>query len=219
MCKGYKQFCGIGVCGNSAVLQGPNSDVKLYIPQRLHGFVSGHIHTDPTPFLQFIPESECLVSPIVEYNWNAFQNKLNDDVCYKIVVPHCIRNSCDLQSIKVRHGDIHKNLPFLESSHFDVHEKQIDIYAKHFSQFICTSCKQVCQAEAEIFVFGSITPLLHPPVSAAVRLYISSTLYETRDLNKVCYSGVCIIQHSLIRLILGPKCECLSDQNMDRCDI
>ena len=66
-CRGYKQFYGIRVRGNRAVLQGPKSDVKLQVPPGLHGLISGHMHTDPTPFLHAIPESECLVAPIVDY--------------------------------------------------------------------------------------------------------------------------------------------------------
>ena len=91
--KGYKMFCGIKLNGKSAVLQGPRSDVQLHIPEGLHGFISGHAHTDPTPFLNVIPESECLVSPIMEYNCSF--TSISD--CFKglfeIKIPHCLRNS------------------------------------------------------------------------------------------------------------------------------
>ena len=66
--KGYKLFAGVRLDGNKAVLQGPGSDVQLHIPEGLHGFISGHAHTDPNPFLKAIHKTECLVSPIAEYN-------------------------------------------------------------------------------------------------------------------------------------------------------
>ena len=56
--KGYRTFFGIRVYGQSAILQAPNSAVKLFIPDGLHGFVFGHIHTDVKSFLNVIPEDD-----------------------------------------------------------------------------------------------------------------------------------------------------------------
>ena len=186
--RGYKQFCGIRVRRNRAVLQGPKSDVKLHIPDGLVGFISGHMHTDPTPFIHAIPESECLVAPIVDYTTCTEKPCFTN--WFKIVIPHCIDNKEDRKHVRVRHGDIYKNIPFSEIPSDDwffvVRGQDIIIYTKHFSQFICTSCKKVCQAEAKAFIFGSIPSLQYRPIRAAVRLYITSPLYQIQDYNKVC---------------------------------
>ena len=191
--KGFKRITGMRVRGESAVLQAPRSAVKLYIPEGLDIYLSGTVHTDPTPFLHVIPLTECLISPIAEYRlvsgdkwWNIwFKN-----IWFKIKVPHCLRKWSDLKSIKVMHGDIHKNVPFSElpssTCHYEVDLNYITIYTKGFSQFICTSCKKTCQAEARAFVFGSISPLVETrPITAALKLYLTSALFKIQDYNQV----------------------------------
>ena len=184
--KGYRRFAGIRLLGRTAVLQAPQSSVKLYAPEGLDGFVYGHMHTDPAPFLYAIPESECLVSPVVDYHM-FIKECIRPDKSFKIFVPHCINNAKDLKHIKVRCGDIHRNVPFseLSSDDFDVNITHITIHTKHFSQFICTSCNNVCRAEANALIFGSMSPMWHTPTTAALRLYIASTLYTTQDFKKV----------------------------------
>ena len=157
--KGYRRFAGIRLLGRTAVLQAPQSSVKLYAPEGLDGFVYGHMHTDPAPFIHAIPESECLVSPVVDYHM-LIKECIRPDKSFKIFVPHCINNVKDLKHIKVRCGDLHRNVPFsqLSSDDFDVNINYIIIHTKHFSQFICTSCNNVCRAEANALIFGSMSP-------------------------------------------------------------
>ena len=189
--KGFKRITGIRVRGESAVLQAPKSAVKLYIPEGLDAYVSGTVHTDPTPFLHAIPQSECLISPIVEYHLVS-DDKLGN-IWFKIKVPHCLRKWGDLKSIKVKHGDIHKGVPFTElpsrNCHYEVDLNHITIHTQGFSQFICTSCKNICQAEARAFIFGSISPLIETrPITAALRLYLTSALFKIQDYNQVSSS-------------------------------
>ena len=122
--KGYKQFIGIHVYGGKAVLQDPKSDVRLCIPEGNYGFILGHSHTNPTPFLDHIPKSECLVSRIVQYN--CLFARCSERL-FKIKVPHCVRNSMQFQQIRVRHGDIYKKLPFYDKCTFTVDEQFITI--------------------------------------------------------------------------------------------
>ena len=200
--KGNNQFYGIRVQGNRAVLQGPDSGAKLHVPSGLDGFISGHMHLDANPFLQFIPESECLVSPIVEYIWSPSEGK-ESVPWFKIKIPHCVTKYDDLKTIKVRHGDIHKSLPFVElptiTCHFDVDTNHIIIYTQHFSQFICTSCRKLCQAEAKAFIFGSISPFQYKPIRSTLKLYLCSPLYNLLDYKMVSNmddNTTCFIQHS-----------------------
>ena len=139
------------------MLQGPGSDVQLHIPEGLHGFISGHAHTDPTPFLDHIPESDCLVSPIAEYNC-SFTSSCPKRL-FEIIVPHCVRNQEFSQHIRVWHGDTHNKTPFLDKSTFVVDEKYIKIQTYGFSQFFCTipGCQESCYGNPKAFIFGRIT--------------------------------------------------------------
>ena len=75
------------------------------------------------------------------------------------------------------------------SSYFQVDNKYITIYTRHFSQFICTSCAQVCRGQGRAFMFGKITPrkTSEPKAdpTASLRLYICSPLHKIRDYREV----------------------------------
>ena len=185
--KGYKQFTGVRVHGESAVLQGPGS-VQLHIPEGLLGFISGHAHTDPTPFLDHIPESECLVSPIVEYNCSfSYSCPIG---LFKIKIPHCVENKKHFLHIRVWHGDIYKKIPFHQRSTFTVNAQYITIQTSTFSQFICThaGCQESCYGNPKAFIFGRITPLRYLPIYSALRIYMCSPLYDISDFKQVYLS-------------------------------
>ena len=181
--KGYKLFAGVRMDGKKAVLQGPGSDVQLGIPEGIHGFISGHAHTDPNPFLKAIPKTECLVSPTVEYNCTFNSN--SHKRLFEIKVPHCVRNRKQFQHFRVWHGDIHKRLPFTKHTNYRVHDQHLTIYTSHFSQFICTVCSQSCHGNAKAFIFGRITPLRYHPIKSALRIYMCSPLYDITDFKRV----------------------------------
>ena len=183
--KGYRLYFGVQVNGEKAVLQGPGSDVQLHIPEGLHGFISGHAHTDPTPFLDHIPESDCLVSPIAEYNC-SFTSSCPKRL-FETIVPHCVRNQEFFQQIRVWHGDIHNKTPFLDKSTFVVDEKYIKIQTYGFSQFFCTipGCQESYYGNPKAFIFGRITPLKYPPIKSALRIYMCSPLYDILDFEQV----------------------------------
>ena len=183
--KGYKLFTGVRMNGNKAVLQGPGSDVQLHIPEGLHGFISGHAHTDPTPFLDHIPQSECLVSPIAEYNCSLISNCPEE--LFETKVPHCLKDRKQFPYIRVHHGDIYTGVSFVEMLSFTVDEKFITIKTSSFSQFICTvaGCHEKCYGNPKVFVFGRITPLKYQPIYSALRTYMCSPLYDILDFEQV----------------------------------
>ena len=192
--KNSRQFSGARVHGNSTILHGPESDIRLHIPAGLYGFVFGHGHTNPLPFLNHIPESETLVGPIAEFN-STITDLEKEDQWFKVEIPHCIRKQRYLKSIKVRHGDIYKDIPFTESPsdncYFEVNERFVIIYTRHFSQFICSCCGNPCEGEAKGFVFGSISPLQCTPITAALTVYICSPLYNILDYKMVRQRNIC----------------------------
>ena len=77
---GKKEFIGICLTGEKGVLQEPQSAVQLNIPEGQKGFISGHVHTDLAPFGDAIPDSECPVSPIVEYHFNSGQKEQGENL-------------------------------------------------------------------------------------------------------------------------------------------
>ena len=200
--KGYNLFSGLRVYGKRAQLQGPNSDVELVIPEGYHGFVSSHAHTDITPFLRVIPESECLVSPIVEYN-SSFKSYL-----FGIRVPHCVTDRKLFQHFRVWHGDICKNKPFKRYEYFRTDDQYLTIFTNSFCQFFCTisGCGERCHGSPVAFIFGGISPLRFPPVKAALRLYMCSPLYNIQDFKRVSLLLNNLVEYSIKRLHLN-KCQ------------
>ena len=168
------------------MLQGSGSDVQLHIPEGLHGLISGHAHTDPTPFLDHIPQSDCLVSPIADYNCSLIISNCPEEL-FEIKVPHCLKDRKQLHHIRVRHGDIYNGVPFVEMLSFTVDEKYITIKTSSFSQFICTvaGCQEKCSGNPKAFVFGRITPLKYQPIYSALRIYMCSPLYDILDFEQV----------------------------------
>ena len=188
MQKDFKNYAGVRVRGNGAVLQAPGSAVKLTAPTGLDAFVMGHVHTDPKPFLHLIPDAECLVSPVVDYHC-FFNEDKPGSAWFKVKIPHCITKKKILKTVKVRHGDIYKNVPFTEvpsaDCHFEVDEQYVTIFTRHFSQFICTSCAKVCHGDGKAFIFGRMSSLTYTPLNAALRLYVCSPLYRIDDYRQV----------------------------------
>ena len=61
----------------------------------------------------------------------------------------------------------------------ELDDKYIYIWTDHFSQFICSCCKDVCGGNAQVMIFGSISPPQYTPRRSSVRIYACSPLYET----------------------------------------
>ena len=211
--KGYLTYFGVRVQGAGGVLQSKASDVVLYISKGLHAFVYGYIHTDPGPFLEKIPEGHCLVAPIVEYHYDATNDVSNKELFFKIKIPHCVTLKEDFKLIRVQHGDIHDGVAFTQlptlSSYFRVDEKYITIYTRHFSQFICTGCEEMCYGQARAFMFRRITPskISQSKVdpAASLRLYICSPLHKIRDYREVSTTNPLMYsQYYNVFTVVGP---------------
>ena len=194
MTKGFTRYACIRSQGDGGTLQAPGSAVQLLVPEDLDVLVMGHAHTDVKQFLEIVPEEECFVSPVAEYHCTFKEAKQKS---FSLRVPHCVKNTEHLQHVRVRHGDIHRNICFEDvpraqrntlnqECYFEVDENYITIYTTHFSQFVCSVCKKVCCGDGKAFIFGGLSPLAFaPPLSAAVRLYICSPLFRIEDYRMV----------------------------------
>ena len=189
--KGHKSFIAARVNGRGGILQGAYSEVGLRIPEGLRGVVYGCVHTDPRPFLNAIPDNECLVAPIVEYYFTPDGCRQNKMKMFAIKMRHCVKEPSDLSGIVVRHGDIHTNKEFQTAPtgtcFYEVDAQFITIYTTRFSQFICTrpGCVQSCVGQAKAFVFGKILPYTSLAPVASLRLYVCSPLHDIKDYENV----------------------------------
>ncbi len=194
------------VTGTGGILKSPHSDVCLEIPNGLHGTIEGYIDLDPKSYLEHIPESECLIAPIPDYTSNARQN--NNDSSgqpyYKIKLRHTVTNENDLRFIKVRHGDIHNNTPFTLIPHkhtaqpgatafWQADREYITITTKHFSQFICSCCKMLCEDNVQAFVFGALRDIPRNGIHADMKVFLCPALFRIMD-----YRWVCYLKHFLV---------------------
>ena len=180
----------------------PVSNVTLYIPKSVNATVITHIHTNTLPFHEVIPENECFIAPIPEITIIPRHDKVGKDrgsIWYQLRIPHCVRDSSKLNSIRVRHGNIHSNktfslVPALQkygahnftlNCYYEVDSSYVTIHTRTFSQFVCTSCERICHGNAKAFLFGSLRPYGSLSMVTALRLYVCSPLYNIKDYRMV----------------------------------
>ena len=179
--------------GRSCTIQGSNSEILLHIPDGVYAAILGNIHTNPTKFRRHIPRKDCLVAPICEYHLQPFIRKiLPRQARYMLQVPHVVRNVSKVtKHIRVRHGDLHSNriLPVyhLEKDKYEIDEKYVTVYAKHFSSFIITAeAINCCSGRANVLLFGSLSNSSEMGPLVTVRMYLSSLHSEIKDHISVC---------------------------------
>ncbi len=90
--KGYKDHIAKYIADTTCTLELPRSDIRVIIPAGINGLFTGYIELDPTPYLQSIPENECLIAPIPAFTFN--EN-------WKIPSPH--RKNLPKFQIKLKH--------------------------------------------------------------------------------------------------------------------
>ncbi len=183
------------VDGRGAKVKYLDSDVILTVPDGIHCTLIGCIHTHDYDLLNEIPEDECLISPIPDYTCFVKQKPTSQQM-FKIRIPHCVRNNKKLNSILVRKGDIHKNIPFQviprkteftppTQTCYEVDETSITVYTSGFSQFICTSCNKECDREIHGKLYGSHVMLSSNHLAHISELYLVGPLYSIKDFQKV----------------------------------
>ncbi len=183
--------------GMGVTLQGPHSDVQIDLLQGTQGTIVGHVELNPQAFLQHIPESECLIAAIPDY---TFYSKYNHKLSlikhkFKITIRHTLENPEDLPYIRVRHGDIYKGTQFELIPHKDDNPAGNEIYweadinniiitTTHFSQFLCTSCKIICDTRLVAFVTGTIREIDSCRIAESV-LFMCPLQFTTKDYKMV----------------------------------
>ncbi len=200
MHKGSQAYLATTVSGHPVTLRGPSSDVKVDIPGGIHGILVGHVELNPGLFLQYIPQNECIITAIPDFKFTAtkeIEHTLKRPK-FQIRLKHTIDNVEDLKYIRVRHGDIHKDIDFDLIPHNDNNPEGNEIYweadinfititTNGFSQFLCTSCKKLCDTRLAAFVSGAMKDLGSCIVAETV-LIISPLQFTTKDYKLVSLS-------------------------------
>ena len=178
----------------SCAILDPSPSVNLLVPDTTETrYFSANIHLSRSLFTGVIPENECLVAAIPEFH--SFPEKtLPADKFYKIRLEHCLKSAEERKWLVVRQGCAKTGQKFEEICHFpqatgdaaffDVDECYVTIYTHHFTEFICTVCKKVCEQRARMFIFGSLKQV-NQSTQVTVRPYMCSSLYSTDIFRKV----------------------------------
>ena len=197
--KGRTKYYSTLTSLNGATLHTTNSDVSLKVAQGIRSVVTHAVYTDCSRFKKFIPDAECLVSPIVEYSVKELEVEEFVSECKcQIIIPHCLHKQEQLPSIRVRYGDLGKRDPFQlitsalghsqNDPYYEVDEKSIRIFTNNFSTFICTSCDKVCDASIVSFMFGSLKSFPEDDESLVkVKTFLCSSLYNLHIFTQVLH--------------------------------
>ena len=233
--KGGKTYIATVVRGKPSVLQGTwhgeKSGVKLEIPAGIHGIILACVHTDPTPYLKFIPENECFVAPTVEYSLQSFINPTPMDSAtemFKITIPHVAKEHNIRESIIVRKGEIalgdQANFETIkrirdandlltntdrESSFYTVGKNNITICTGTFCQFTITSSEKACNITAYALIYGGIDEA-GQDILAKTRVFLCSPLYELWD-----YKLVMPYSHSIFSNFSTDLSFCLMSHSLE----
>ncbi len=178
-----------------------DSGITITPPVGTEGSLFFKVHTDPSPFLNHIPQDECLIAPILDC-FVTTKRALIAKAWFILQIPHCLSNKdFDAESVVVRKGNVDfSNVPFQKlvlcqrendgflhnyESFYLLDVNNILIYVKSFSQFVCTSCKLVCHGQGQAFVFGKIAKNTDVGTVTSLRLYTCSPLYIIKDYKEV----------------------------------
>ena len=178
--------------GNPCTVQGSNSETLLHVPEGVYAAVLGNTRTDHGHFRQHIPQDDCLIAPICEYHLEPFiGDSLPTNAVYKLQMPHIVRDVPQVRKhIRVRHGDLHSNavLPVyqLEKDKFEIDEKYVTIYARHFSGYIVTAESiNCCSRSANMLLFELIASNPGNGTLVTLKVYLSSILSKIQDYQRV----------------------------------
>ncbi len=183
--------------GSPVTLKGPCSDVQIDILNGTHGTLVGHVELNPYQYLEHIPDNECIITAIPDFEFisKTYTKENSCNPKFQIKLKHTLQEVEDLNYIKVRHGDIYKGIPFDLIPHKDnspegseiFWEADIDyitITTTHFSQFLCTSCKVVCDTSLVAVVTGTMKEINSTRIAESV-LFMCPPQYVTNDYLKV----------------------------------
>ena len=188
--------------GEARILQAPDSDVSLHIPEGSLGLFTLRVHTDHTRFSGVIPDGECIISPLVEVEHKMLSDEATEQglPLYFIRIPHQLTNTTGCKVVRIRKVDkIGNEISFEElqewtgtgneNNMYEIDRKFITIFTTKFSTFICTSCQNSCQATVMLFLLGYLEPRQEADDTLTqIKSFLCSDLYRINDFREVSAS-------------------------------
>ena len=199
--------------GSPCTIAPHHSRVILRVPKGCHGIILGNVHKNFKIFNHLVTESDCIVSPMCEFEFHSYDD-IPEGAWIKIEVPHIVKN-LDIESkIRVISRDRYQECteyaqklepeqePYdCENIYYRFAGNCLEIFTHHFSQFIVfaenTTLKEVidmnalecCSRSAEMLVFTKwVTKELDYPL-LEVNLYFCSMYYEMKEYMRVCMTN------------------------------
>ena len=185
--------------GEARMLQAPGSKFFLDIPEGSDGVYMTAPHTDH-PIMRncsIVPDNECIISAVIEvlHFQRPSEQKRSSGGIHLLKIPHCVTDENSLKHVKVRKGNTFQNSKFKELPRmnvsntgdcFTVDNKFITIYTNTFSEFVCTICKNICQANIQVLLFGSLEPLVERQLSwVKLKSFFCCPLFNIREFTEV----------------------------------
>ena len=196
--KCHTEFAVAVINGESTTLPDLHSQVSVDVPKGIKATLWQKVHTEFSRFLHIVPDDECFVGPVVEMHLKPFLKEKNGQHQYRIKIPHCLKTEEGRLSVKVRSGDLRKKIPFDELKHkhetsgqipcFEVDEHNVIIYINHFTDHICSTCKEKCFSRILAFPFGSLRQLPNCRTQATLEVFLCCYLYKIEDFLSVSYT-------------------------------
>ncbi len=182
-----------------------NTDVFLDIPPGIQGFIIAAVHTDPRPFIDVIPDDECLIAPIVTLcyqprseEYSLKELKKNPEHYFTIYIPHIaqmkkdliiVRSTSELQPKEkdrkicilmyeiTRGGDGKGTKGTFTTSDKD-HSDKIVIRTQQFSNIISTCPSGECIKRVFALIYGGFQG--HEKKYANIKVYLANALFEMK---------------------------------------
>ena len=184
--------------GESTTLQDLNSEVSVDVPSGIKATLWQKVPTEFSRFLHIVPDDECFAGPVVEMHLKPLLTEEIVQYQYRIKIPHCLQTPEGRVSLKVRSGDLRKKIPFSDLNHrqevagqipcFEVDKHHVIIYTDHFTDHICSTCKETCFSHILAFPFGSLLQRSNCRTQATLEVFLCCYLYKIEDFASVSTS-------------------------------
>ena len=135
--------------GEACVIQAPDARVTLQVPKGIYGKLFGTVPTSHQQFLHLIPDSDCLVCPVCEYEFHPDEEIHSPEGMFKLIIPHIVKHIEKVRGhIRVRKyntKDGYESISDISQStnitdgYWSIYEKYITIFTKHFCKFLITA--------------------------------------------------------------------------------
>ena len=196
MHKGMREYLAGVVKGRTVLRADPESDISIETDEMVKGIIMQHTHMDFRIIRDVISSRECLISPVVRFHTVESVGEVSGYGCrYKVTIPHCLLKNHDSSSIRVRYGNIYRGTlremkvgtpkegfkPF-----YEIQDKNILVFANHFSDVVCTSTQKICTSKILALPFGLIRTFdSAEQTNVKVKIFLCSILYSSTSLQRV----------------------------------